>query len=482
MFFLGIDVGSSSVKGQVIDENGRKIETASHNVSDLISRPKPTWAERDPEALWRGICSMLKTMRHLREVSVLCVAATSGSVLAVNARLQPLSQIILYSDKRAQAEVSYMREKSAEARAYEPFLPLDASLATPKILWLKRNLANFSDVKMVLNETDYVQAKFSGEFCTSPSIAGKAHVNVRSGRYLERLFEDIGVNLALLPRVQPIGYHLGAVEEMASAETGITKSAKVANGLTDSTAADLASGVTAEGQVNLSIGTSLVAHAVTRVPQPDQGKRIYYKPYLEGMFVAGGATDAGTLPLDSLSRFLGKSVQDLDVLAKKVPPSCDGLLAQPQWIGSRIPFHNPKIKGFFVGVNERNLSAGHLYRSLLEGNAFVAKQVLDIVTNVTGIELKELRASGGGSSSEIQNQIMADVTGKTVISVENPEASLGCAMLALHSSKQSKPLNEIVTRIVETRKTFQPDQSVRTLYDESLSNFISTTSALYGDA
>jgi xylulokinase len=482
MVFLGIDVGSSSVKAQTIDHKGRQVESASHDVLSLINRPQPTWAERDPAALWRAVCTVLRAMKRLDEVEVLSVAATSGSVLAVNGNLQPLSTILLYSDKRAQAEVSYIREKSADALAYEHLLPLDASLATPKILWLKRNMPNFSEAKTVLNETDYIQAKLSGEVCTSPSIAGKAHVDVRSGRYLEKVFDDIGISLTLLPRIQPIGYALGTVTKSASLETGIAEGAEVANGLTDATAADLASGAIAEGQVNLSIGTSLVAHAVTRVALPDYEKRIYHKSYVDGMFVAGGATDAGTLPLTNLARFLGKSVQELDNLAVQVPPACDGLLAQPQWIGSRIPLRNPKIRGFFVGVTEQNLSAGHLHRSLLEGNAFVAKQVLDIVERVTGLKPKELRTSGGASSSDIQNQIIADVTGKTVTAVENAEASLGCAMLAFHSSKKKLPLDEIAALTVATRRSFQPNQDDHMLYQQALSKFVSATLALYGNA
>jgi sugar (pentulose or hexulose) kinase len=481
MVFLGIDVGSSSVKAQTIDDRGKQIEFASQDVSSLISRPRPTWAERDPVTLWRAVCAVLRTMKRLDEVETLSVAATSGSVLAVNEKLQPLSPILLYSDKRAQAEVSFIMEKSADALAYEPFLPLDASLATPKMLWLKRNMPNFSEVEKILNETDYVQAKLCGEVYTSPSIAGKAHVDIRSGNYIQKIFDEIGIRLALLPRIQPIGYALGTVTKSASLETGIAEGARVANGLTDATAADLASGAIAEGEVNLSIGTSLVAHAVTRVAHPDHDKRIYHKSYVDGMFVAGGATDAGTLPLTNLARLLGKNVQELDRLAGEVPPTCDGLLAQPQWIGSRIPSRNPKIRGFFIGVTEKNFSAGHLHRSLLEGNAFVAKQVLDIVGRVTGLELKELRTSGGASSSDIQNQIIADVTGKPVIAVENAEASLGCAMLALHSSKKNLPLDEIAALTVTTRKRFQPNRDAHRPYQQALSKFVSATLTLYGN-
>ena len=482
MVFLGIDVGSSNVKAQTIDDNGERVEFASYDVTSLINRPQSTWAERDPAALWRAVCTVLRRMKGLHEVEALSVAATSGSVLAVNRNLQPLSPVLLYSDKRAQAEVRYIGEKSADARAYEPFLPLDASLATPKILWLKRNMTDFSKVEMILNETDYIQAQLSGKVCTSPSIAGKTHLDIRYGRYLEKTFDEIGVSLTLLPSVQPIGHVVGTVTESASLETGITENAEVTNGVTDATAADLASGAITEGQVNLSIGTSLVAHVVTSAALPDPEKQIYHKSYADGMFLAGGATDAGTLPLTHLASFLGKTVRELDGLAGKVPPACDGLLAQPQWIGSRIPFHNPSVRGFFVGVTEQNLSAGHMHRSLLEGNAFVAEQVLDAVERVTGLKPKEIRTSGGASASDLQNQIIADVTGKPVTAVENAEASLGCAMLALHSSKRDLSLAKIAAQSVATRKNFQPDRDAHALYQQVLSKFVSATRALYGDA
>jgi xylulokinase len=480
MTFLGIDVGSSSVKAQTIDEEGKPLEFASYDVSNLLRRPEPTWAERDPAALWEAVCRMLRSVKHLDEVEVLSAAATSGSVVAVDRKLRPFSPILLYSDKRAQAEASYIRDRSAGAREYEPYLPLDASLATPKILWLKRNVPNFSEVGAVLNETDYVQAKLTGKACTSSSVAGKAHVDVRSGTYIEGIFHDVEIDTALLPPIRPIGSVVGKVTKWASDETGIATGASVANGLTDATAADIATGTLTEGQVNVSIGMSLVAHAVVDKALPDHRKRIYYKSYVNGRVVAGGATDAGTLPLSSLAKLLGKSVQELDSLATTVPPTCDGLLAQPQWIGSRIPYHNPRIRGFFVGVTEQNLSAGHLHRSLLEGNAFVAKQVLDVVQDVTSLEPKELRTSGGASRSDIQNQIIADVTGKPVISVETTEASLGSAMLALHSSKKGSSLSEIARQVVRIRKHFTPNQDAHLAYKQALSHFASATEALYG--
>ena len=480
MTFLGIDVGSSSIKAQTIDEDGSLLEFTSHDVSDLLRRPQPIWAERDPETLWQAVCKTLRAMKHLDAVEALSVDATSGSVLAVDDKLRPLSPILLYSDKRAQAETEYVRERSPEARAYEPYLPLDASLAIPKILWLKRNMPNFSEVKMVMNETDYVQARLTGEVCTSPSIAGKTHVDIRSGLYVEKIFDEVGIELLLLPPIRPICFLLGRVTERASRDTGIGKDVVVANGVTDATGADVATGTLGVGQVNVSIGSSLVVHAVTDKALPDYEKRIYYKSYVDGKILAGGATDAGTLPLSCLAKLLGKSVQELDDLAASVCPTCDGLLAQPQWIGSRIPYHNPRIRGFFVGITEQAMSPGHLQRSLLEGNGFVLQQVLDVIQTVTRLELKEVKTSGGASRSDVQNQIIADITGRPVLAVKTSEASLGSAMLALHSHGNRPPLGEVARRVVRIRRTFTPTQEAHIAYLRASERFASITETLYG--
>jgi sugar (pentulose or hexulose) kinase len=131
--FLGTDVGSSSIKAQTIDEEGNLLELVSDDVSDLFRGPQSTWAEQDPVALWKAVCATLSSMKHLDAVEALCVDATSGSVLAVDHEMRAVSPIILYSDKRAQVETEYVKERSPTARAYEPYLPLNASLAIPKM-------------------------------------------------------------------------------------------------------------------------------------------------------------------------------------------------------------------------------------------------------------------------------------------------------------------------------------------------------------
>jgi sugar (pentulose or hexulose) kinase len=463
MAFLGIDVGSSSVKACVIDHDGRILDFVTTDIGNLIQRPAPSWAERDPETLWNAVRLTLQKLTNQTSIESICVDATSGSVLAVDRDLRALCPILLYSDKRAEQEAKYVLQESSVARDYEVYLPLDPYLVLPKILWMRSHLANFGKVNKILNEGDFIQMKLTGEVCTSPNVAGKAHIDIRSGDYLRDLYEDLRIDMDLLPPVKPIGKDIGHVSESSSDQTKLPEKAVVINGITDSTASDVATGTLDTGQLNACMGTSLVVHAVAGNPIPDRLKRIYYKSYLQGRFLAGGATDAGTLPMTGLSRLLGKAVQELDLQAEKVPTGCEGLIAQPQWIGSRVPNHNPNVRGFFTGITERNFTAGHLFRSILEGNAVMVSQLVDIIEDVTRARVLEIRTSGGGSKSDIQNHTIADATGRAVLAIETNEASIGSAILAAWGLTQ-EPISIIARRVVRIRRRFEPNLQVREMY------------------
>lgn len=481
MAFLGIDVGSSSVKACVIDHDGRTLDFTSTDIGNLIRRPAPSWAERDSEALWDAVRLTLQKLADPTSVESVCVDATSGSVLAVDRDLCPLSPILLYSDKRAKQEAEYVGQESSIARDYEGCLPLDPCLVIPKILWMRSHLASFGNVENILSEGDFVQMKLTDRVCTSPNVAGKAHVDIISGDYLEELYEDLKIHTDLLPRIKPIGALVGQISESCSRQTKLPEKAVVINGVTDSTASDIATGTLSIGQLNASIGTSLVVHAVAGSPIPDRAKRIYYKSYVEGKTLAGGATDAGTLPMTNLSRLLGKTLQELNFEAERVPAGCEGLIAQPQWIGSRVPDHNPNVRGFFAGITESNCTAGHIFRSILEGNALLVSQLVDIIEEVTRTKVLEIRTSGGGSKSDIQNRTISDATGRQVLAVETNEASIGSAILAAWGLTH-EPISAIAHRTAKIRERFEPSLEERDLYAKVGERLQLLTAKIYRDA
>jgi len=477
---LGLDVGTASVKTALLDSEDGLVDYSAVAMSDLNKRPMPSYAERDMTEVWERVVRAIKALKDLRGIEAVSVDGTSGTVVAIDANGNPLFPALLYGDKRAQDEVGEILRLSESAKGYQTLLPVDASLVLPKILWLRKNLKKFGEVSAILHESDFIVKKVCGATVTSPNVAGKSHIDVRSRSYLKGVYEDLNVPLSLMPPVKEVGDIVGHISERASLETGLPQGIPVVNGVTDATAGDIATGVLEAGQLNATIGTTLVVHAVVDKLVPDKMSRIYYKTFLGSTYIAGGATDAGTLPLDAVSSLLRLNLQELDALAAKVPPGCEGLLAQPQWTGTRVPSYNPNVRGFFTGLTSKNCTPGHIFRSLLEGNAAVLADVIDIVEEVTGVSIKEVRACGGGSGSDVQDQIMADMTGLEVLIPEASEAAVGSALLAAWGSDKGYSIGQLAARILKLRKRCSPQADLAEKYFSQRGRLKQITKFVYG--
>ncbi len=461
--YLGVDVGSKRLKMVVLNGDFTVVESKWVDISDLLVRRGEGWVERDANALWERMVEMFKGLNHVGDVQAVCVDGTSGSIVPVDRNLNPLYPIMLYSDQRALREAEYLRDKSQAAREYEAYLPIAPYLTIPKVLWLKRNFRDFEKIYKILHESDYFVAKLSGSIATSPNTAGKSHIDVKSWDYLEEAYRDVELDVDLMPPVKPIGEVVGYVSSEVSRLTGLPEDTPVINSVTDSSAGDIATGCLAPGHVNVNLGTTLVVHAVVSKPEPDIEGRIYYKCYINNSYLTGGATNAGTIPLDSVSKAFGLSHDELESLASQVPPGCGGLRGQPEWVGTRVPRPNPSVRGFLTGISEENFKPGWIYRSFLEGNAAILLVILGIIEEVTGTKPTTLKICGGGSKCKLQNQIIADATGLKVERILEGEPALGSAMLAA-SAAAKVPLEEAASKAIKPADSYNPNPHLKTLY------------------
>jgi xylulokinase len=463
MSLLGIDIGTKMIKTAIIDVDGNIVSHSSVDVYHLVQRPQVAWAQRDVNQLWGYIKKALSQLNGLDKVEAVCVDATSGTIVPINEKGNPLYPALMYSDERAIKEAEELKRRSKKAVEFEKFLPIAPYLVVPKIMWLKKNI-DFKNVYKILHENDFVVFKLTNEVVTSPNIAGKAHADMRGNRYISEIYEDVDIDLNLMPTIKPIGDIISCVTEKASRETGIPVNTPVVNGITDASASDVATGTLTLGQANANIGTTLTLHAIVKEVVPDFACRFYYKAYIGDSYLAGGATNAGTLPIDALSTLLGITLSDLDKMAEKVPVGCNGLLAQPEWVGIRVPRSYPHVSGFFININEKNFTAGHLYRSLLEGNALVLNGLLTIIEDVTKTSIYEIRTCGGGAKSRTQNKIIADVAGKIVRKVKEGDAAIGSAIIAMYGTYKHIPVSEVVSKVVKVDAVYTPNPASREKY------------------
>jgi gluconokinase len=249
------------------------------------------------------------------------------------------------------------------------------------------------------------------------------------------------------------------------------------NGITDASAGDVTSGSLNAGQVNVTIGTSLTLHAIVDKIIPDENGRFYYKTYVNNTYLAGGFTNAGSAAFDSMSRLLKTNLDKLTELAKNVPAGSDNLMACTEWFGVRVPKTYPNVKGFLIGMNEKNMTPGHIFRSLLEGSTITLRTMLSAVEEVTGTNFYDLRICGGASKNTLLMQIIADATGKETKAVEEPDSALGSAILAVWGTKGCD-LNKLVGESVKFKAKFKPNPEKKAVYDKLAEEYKDTIKSL----
>jgi len=155
-------------------------------------------------------------------------------------------------------------------------------------------------------------------------------------------------------------------------------------------------------------------------------------------------------------------------------------LAQPQWMGTRVPSYNPNVRGFLTGLTAKNCTPGHIFRSLLEGNSAVLADVIDIIEEVTGVSINEVRACGGGSGSDVQDQIIADMTGLEVLIPEASEAAVGSVLLAAWGSEKGCGIGQLASRILKLRKRYSPRADLKEEYFSQRERLKQVTKFIYG--
>jgi len=440
---VGIDVGTSGVKGVAIDADGRVLATASAEYP--LSRPHPGWSEQSPEDWWRAATDVLG---RLPEGPVGLSGQMHGLVV-LDAEGDVLRPAILWNDQRTAAEAAEIEERVGLARLVE--LTGNRALigfTAPKLLWLRRHEPEvYARIRHLLLPKDYVRYRLTGELAIDAADAsGTLLFDVRERAWSEEVCAALDVPLEWLPQ---------AFESTEIAGAG------------DQAAAALGIGVARPGPVSVVLGTSGVVFAVLPEYTIDPQARLHVFCHAipqrwHAMGVMLSAAGSAAWLRDVLEADFGT----LDAAAGRWGPGAEGLLFAPYLVGERTPYPDPDIRGAFVGV-----SAGHdrgaLWRAMLEGVAFGLRDSLELLREL-GAEPEVGRASGGGARSELWLRIVASVLGLPLELTESEEGSaFGAAMLAGVRAGTFADADEAVSRCIRVTRRVEPEWD----YDDAYARF-----------
>jgi xylulokinase len=429
---IGLDVGTSGVKGIAIDGDGAVLAVAEEPYP--LSTPQAGWSEQDPEDWWRASQSVLA---RLPDGPVGLSGQMHGLVVLDDAD-RVLRPAILWNDQRTGAECAEIEERVG----LERLISLTGNRAltgftAPKLLWLRHHEpGTYAQIRRILLPKDYVRLRLTGEHAIDAADAsGTLLFDVANRRWSAEVCEALEVPLEWLPP--------------AHESTGIA-------GAGDQAAAALGVGIAAPGPVSVVLGTSGVVFSALPSYAPDAEARVHtFCHAVPGTWHAMGVMLSAAGSAAWLRRALGAPFPELDAEAERWQPGAEGLLFAPYLAGERTPYPDPDARGAFTGLSLRH-DRGALWRAMLEGVAFGLRDSLELLREL-GARPEVGRVSGGGAKSEVWLRIVASALQLPLERTETEEGSaFGAALLAGVRNGTFADAHEAVARCVRVRSRVEP--------------------------
>jgi xylulokinase len=438
-YFLGIDVSTTGSKALLVDESGVVVATAAS--PHTLQTPRPLWSEQDPREWWFASAAAVRTVLKqagVRGESVQAVGLTGqmhGLVL-LDEHGEVLRPAILWNDQRTQAQCDEIHRRIGR----EKFIQITGNVAltgftAPKILWVQENEPQvYEKARHVLLPKDYIRYRLTGEFGMDKADgSGTVLFDLKQRNWSTEVLAALGIPAEWMPPTWEGPQFTGQVTRSAAEATGLSEGTPIAAGGGDQAAQAVGVGAVEAGVVALTVGTSGVVFATTPSALIEPEGRLHaFCHAVPGMwhFMGVMLSAAGSLQWYRDTLAPGMSFDELLREAEPVPAGSEGLQFLPYLSGERTPYPDPLARGAFVGLTLRH-GRGHLTRALLEGVSFGLKDSFTLIQNAGLGEIRQVRASGGGTKGALWRQILASVLEAELVTVNTTEgAAFGAALLA----------------------------------------------------
>jgi len=422
-----------------MDERGEVIAVASS--PHTLQTPKPLWSEQDPREWWGAVSASIRSVLEKAGISgerVEAVGLTGqmhGLVLLDEAG-NVLRPAILWNDQRTQSQCAEIHRRIGR----EKFIQITGNVAltgftAPKILWVKENeSAIYAKISHVLLPKDYIRYRLTNEYAMDKADgAGTVLFDLKSRNWSREVLETLGINASWMPRTFEGPEFTGRVTADAALATGLKVGTPVAAGGGDQAAQAVGVGAVDPSVVALTVGTSGVVFATTPSALIEPAGRLHaFCHAVPGMwhFMGVMLSAAGSLQWYRDTLAPDMSFDELLKEAESVPAGSEGLQFLPYLSGERTPHPDPLARGAFIGLTLRH-SRAHLTRAVLEGVSFGLRDIFTLIQSAGLGEIKQVRASGGGTKGALWRQIMASVLETELVTVNTTEgAAYGAALLA----------------------------------------------------
>lgn len=496
LYLLGIDIGTSACKAALFDRKGQVLAAA--NGEYPVYYPEEGWAEQNPEEWWSAVCEAVRQVIRKagiqpEEIAGVGIDGQSWSAIAIDKGGKVLTNTPIWMDTRAQSICDRLNEEIGEDEIFRiAGNSLQPSYTTAKILWYKENLPEvYCKIYKILQSNSYIAFKLTGQISQDLSQGYGLHCfDMRTGQWDEEMCRKMGIPRDFLPEIVPSDRIIGTVTKKTAEESGLAEGTPVAAGGLDAACGTLGAGVIHSGETQEQGGQAGGMSICIEKYQADPRLILGFHVIPGKWLLQGGTTGGGGVmrwferEFADYERLMREqtgisSLDQLNEIAEKVKPGCDGLVFLPYMAGERSPIWNPYAKGVFYGL-DFSKTKGHMVRACMEGVAFSLRHNLETAEEA-GAKAEILRAMGGSANSLLWTQIKSDVTGKTMaVPASDTATTLGAALLAGVGTGFYKDYEEAVAETVKVTRKHQPDPEKKAVYDKNYETYLELYRSLSG--
>ncbi|QJW88847.1 gluconokinase [Spirosoma taeanense] len=477
--FVGVDVGTTNVKALAMPPDLSQI-LAHASVPLTTLNPEPNYAEQDPAEIWSAFQQVMsevsrETAKAGHTITHIAFSTAMHSLLPMDSEGNPLGNVILWSDNRADAQATELRTTQADVgkAIYESTgTPIHPMIPLCKLAWLKENdprvlrrTARFGSVK------EFLWTKLTGEFEVDYSIATATGLfDAANRQWNEQAMTYAGVRDNQLAQPVPTT-HQRPYRPATDADTlDLPEGVSLLIGASDGCLANLGAGAIKPGIATLTIGTSGAIRQTVQKPLRDEQGRLFCYILDEGHYVVGGPTNNGGNVLEWVTeKLVQQPTETVLAAAETIAPGSDGLLFLPYLQGERAPLWDANVRGAYQQVDWQHTQA-HFIRAALEGVLFNLLSINELLTRHTG-PAWVIHANGGFAKSAFWVQMLADIAGIPVrLNASNESGSMGAILLTMKAIGQVKSLEEAARR-VQFGETFEPDADRYKAYQVAFRNW-----------
>jgi xylulokinase len=447
-YLLGIDIGTSGTKTVLFDEAGNTIESALSEYP--LYQPNIGWAEQDPEDWWRATYTtinnvVLKSGIKPSDIKGVGLSGQMHGAVLLDSEDKVIRRAIIWCDQRSTLECEQITTLIGKERLIEITAnPALTGFTASKVMWVKNNEPeNFAKIKKILLPKDYIRFKLTGEFATEVSDAsGMQYMDIPKRQWSSEVLGKLGIDREQLGKLYESYEVSGKVNKYASDITGLKEGTAVVGGAGDQAAGAVGNGIVKSGVISSTIGTSGVVFAFSEKVTIDPKGRVHtFCHAVPNTWHIMGVTQGAGLSLKWFrDNFCIEEKRTAELMkidpyilmdqeAEGVTPGCNGLIYLPYLMGERTPHLDANAKGVFFGLSAKHEKQDML-RAVMEGVVYSLKDCLEIIKEM-GVDISEVRASGGGGKSKLWRQMQADVFGNEITTINSSEGgALGVALLA----------------------------------------------------